>query len=159
VGGAEAGGGEPDDAAPFRVLPALDDENRFFWTSGQDGRLRFLRCEGCGYYLHPPSPRCPVCGGTELAPAAVSGRGAVFSFTVNHQPWDGSTEPYVVALVELPEQDGLRLTTNVVGCAAEDVHIGLPVRVRFEHRDPVWIPLFEPDGPDGPAEPAEPAVL
>ena len=41
-------------------------------------------------------------------------------------------------LVELPEQAGLRLTTNVVGCPADDVHIGMKVKVAFEHRDPVW---------------------
>lgn len=132
---------------PFRVLPALSDENLFFWTSGTDGRLRFLRCGGCGYYLHPPSPRCPRCGGAELAPDPVSGRGTVHSWTVNHQPWDGNPAPYVVALVELPEQPGLRLTTNIVGCPPEAVHIGLRVRVVFEHRDPVWFPLFEPDRP------------
>ena len=131
--------------APFRVQPALDDENRFFWTSGKDGRLRFLRCQACGYYLHPPVPRCPRCGGRDVAPEAVSGRGEVHSYTVNHQPWDGGTEPYVIALVALPEQEGLRLTTNVVGCPPEDVHIGMPVRVTFEHRDPVWFPLFEPE--------------
>lgn len=131
--------------APFRVLPAIDDENRFFWTSGEDGRLRFLRCQGCGQYLHPPLPRCPGCGGTDLTPEPVSGRGEVFSFTVNHQPWDGDPEPYVIALVALPEQEGLRLTTNLVGCPVEEVHIGMPVRVRFEHRDPVWLPLFERD--------------
>lgn len=134
------------EAAPFRVLPAIDDENRFFWTSGEDGRLRFLRCQGCGMYLHPPVPRCPACGGSDLAPEPVSGRGEVFSFTVNHQPWDGSTEPYVIALVALPEQEGLRLTTNIVGCPIDEVHIGMPVRVQFEHRDPVWFPLFERDG-------------
>ena len=101
---------------PFRVQPVLDDENRFFWTSGEDGRLRFLRCQSCGYYLHPPLPRCPECGGRELEPEAVSGRGEVHSFTVNHQPWDGGTEPYAIALVAIPEQEGLRLTTNIVGC-------------------------------------------
>ncbi len=131
--------------APFRVLPAIDDENRFFWTSGEDGRLRFLRCQGCGYYLHPPLPRCPACGGTDLEPEPVSGRGEVFSFTVNHQSWDGSSEPYAIALVALPEQEGLRLTTNIVGCPVEEVHIGMPVQVHFEHRDPVWFPLFERD--------------
>lgn len=128
---------------PFRVLPTIDDENRFFWTSGADGLLRFLRCQGCGQYLHPPLPRCPVCGGSDLSPEPVSGRGEVFSFTVNHQPWDGSSDPYVIALVALVEQEGLRLTTNVVGCPIEEVHIGMPVRVAFEHRDPVWFPLFE----------------
>ena len=135
--------------APFRVLPALADDNRFFWTSGADGRLRFLRCATCGYYLHPPSPRCPRCGGTSLAPEPVSGRGTVHSFTVNHQPWDGDPEPYALVLVELVEQVGLRLTSNLVGCAPDDARIGLPVRVRFERRDtgaePVWFPLFEPD--------------
>ena len=45
----------------------------------------------------------------------------------------------------LDEQPGLRLTTNVVGCAIEEVSIGMPVRVVFEERDGVWIPLFAPD--------------
>ena len=133
------------DPKPFRVQPALDDDNRFFWTSGQDGRLRFQRCQACGYYLHPPIPRCPRCGGREIAPEAVSGKGEVLSYTVNHQSWDGSTEPYAIAIVGFPEQEGLRLTTNVVGCPPDDVHIGMAVRVAFEQHDEVWFPLFEPD--------------
>lgn len=130
--------------APFRVLPALDDTNRFFWTSGEDGQLRFLRCQSCGYYLHPPLPRCPSCGSRELAPEAVSGRGEVYSVTVNHQSWDGGTEPYAIVLITFPEQRDLRLTTNMVGCPPDDVHIGMPVQVAFEQRDDVWFPLFEP---------------
>jgi uncharacterized protein len=131
-------------AAPFRVLPALDDTNRFFWTSGEDGRLRFLRCQACGYYLHPPIPRCPECGSREVAPDAVSGRGEVYSVTVNHHPWDGGTEPYAIVVVAFPEQADLRLTSNVVGCPPDDVHIGMQVQVAFEPRDEVWFPLFEP---------------
>ena len=89
---------------PFRVQPVLDDGNRFFWTSGEDGRLRFLRCGACGYWLHCAVPRCPQCGSQDVAPEAVSGRGEVFSYTVNHQSWDGSDEPYAIVLVALPEQ-------------------------------------------------------
>ncbi|HEX6417547.1 MAG TPA: Zn-ribbon domain-containing OB-fold protein [Acidimicrobiales bacterium] len=129
---------------PFRVQPALDDGNRFFWTSGRDGRLRFLRCQACGHYLHPPVPRCHACGSREVVPEPVSGRAEVFSFTVNHQPWDGGAGPYVIALVALPEQEGLRLTTNVVNCPPGDVRIGMPVQVTFEQRGDVWFPLFEP---------------
>jgi uncharacterized OB-fold protein len=129
---------------PFRVLPALDDSNRFFWTSGQDGRLRFLRCQDCGYWLHPPVPRCPTCGSREAAPEAVSGRGEIWSYTVNHQPWDGSTEPYTIVIVAFPEQEGLRLTSNLVNCPVDEVRIGMPVRVTFERHDQVWFPLFEP---------------
>ena len=30
-----------------RPLPMLTESNRFFWTSGADGKLRFLRCTAC----------------------------------------------------------------------------------------------------------------
>ena len=131
---------------PFRVQPVLDDENRFFWTSGEDGQLRFLRCQACGYYLHPPVPRCPECGGRDVAPETVSGRGEVHSFTINHQSWDGGTEPYAIALVTIPEQEGLRLTTNLVGCPPDDVGIGMRVRVTFDQRSDIWFPIVEPAG-------------
>jgi uncharacterized OB-fold protein len=132
--------------APFRVQPVLDDTNRWFWTSGEDGRLRFLRCQGCGYWLHPPLPRCPRCGGRDLAPEAISGRAELYTYTVNHQSWDGSTEPYAIALVTFPElgQDELRLTTNVVGCHLDELRIGMPLQVTFERHDLVFFPVFEP---------------
>ena len=133
---------------PFRVQPVLDDSNRFFWTSGEDGRLRFLRCQGCGYWLHPPLPRCPRCGGRDVAPEAISGRAELYTYTVNHQSWDGSAEPYAIALVTFPElgQDELRLTTNVVGIPVEELRIGMPLQVVFEQHDQVFFPLFQPAG-------------
>jgi uncharacterized OB-fold protein len=75
----------------------------------------------------------------------VSGRGEVHSVTVNHKSWDDGEVPYAIALVAIPEQEGLRLTTNIVGCPPEDVTIGTPVRVAFEQHGEVWFPLFTPD--------------
>ena len=57
----------------------------------------------------------------------------------------GFDPPYAVAIVELDEQPGLRLTTNVVGCEPDQVAIGMRVRVTFEERDGVHVPLFEPE--------------
>lgn len=129
----------------FRILPRINDGNEFFWTSGADGRLRFLRCAACGYWIHPSGPVCPVCHSRDLAPQAVAGEAVLHTYTVNHQAWlPGFEPPYVVAIVELPEQQGLRLTTNLVNCALEDVRIGMPVRVLFEQWEDVWLPLFEP---------------
>jgi uncharacterized OB-fold protein len=129
----------------FRILPGVGDDNGFFWTSGADGRLRFLRCQACGYWIHPPSPLCPMCHSRDVVPEAVGGRAEVHTFTVNHQAWiPGFDPPYVVAIVELPEQEGLRLTTNLVGVAPDEVRIGLPVTVVFEQWDDVWLPLFQP---------------
>ena len=131
----------------FRVLPLVTDHNRHFWTGGADGELRFLRCTACRHWIHPPQPICPACLGRTLAVEAASGRARVASFTVNHQRWiPGFEPPYLVAIVELPEQPGLRLTTNLVNCELEDARIDMPVRVVFEERDGVWLPLFEPDG-------------
>jgi uncharacterized OB-fold protein len=133
------------DEKPFRVLPRLTPETEFFWTSGKDGKLRFLRCTTCHYYVHPPSPICPRCLTKTLVPEAVSGRATVFSYTVNHQPWIPTFDPpYVVGLVTIEEQDDVRLTTNIVGCEPGDVRIGMPVQVCFEEYEDVWLPLFEP---------------
>ncbi len=137
-------------APPFRILPELTDRNRGFWTGGEHGELRFLRCESCGTYVHPPVPLCPEDHSKKLAWTAVSGRASVAAFTVNHQPWmPGPELPYVVAIVEIEEQPSVRLSTNIVNCPPEEVRIGMPVRVVFQHYPEedggVWIPLFEPD--------------
>jgi uncharacterized OB-fold protein len=130
---------------PFRILPRLTPENEHFWTGGAKGELRFKRCRPCGHYIHPPSPRCPACLSKELEVAAVSGRATVLTYTVNHKEWiPGFPTPYVIAIVEIAEQPGLRLMTNLVNCPAEKIRIGMPVRVLFEERDDVHLPLFEP---------------
>src|SRR4051794_702698 len=133
-----------DQPKPFRLLPRLDDTNREFWTAGQRGELRLWRCQACGYWIHPWSPRCPMCLSKDVATDVASGDGTIHAFTVNHQPWYPNLDPpYVVAIVELPEQDGLRLTTGIVGTAPDDVRIGLPVHVVFDNYEDVWLPFFE----------------
>ena len=72
------------------------------------------------------------------------------SYSINYQPWmPGPELPYVVAIVEMVEQTGLRLTTNLVNCPLDEIKVGMPVRVTFErHADPdgdIYIPLFERD--------------
>jgi len=128
----------------LRLLPRLDDANRFFWTSGEDGRLRFLRCHGCAMYVHPPVPRCPYCLDGPLVPEPVSGRGVVHSYTVNHQQWIPGSAPYIIGLVTIAEQEDVRLTTNIVDCGPEDLYVGMPVAVTFERSEDVWLPLFRP---------------
>jgi hypothetical protein len=96
--------------------------------------------------VHPPSPVCPECLSKQLAPAAVSGRARLLTWTVNHHPWiPGFEPPYLIAIVEVEEQRGLRVTTNLVNCTPEELRMDLPVRVLFEERDDgVFLPLFEP---------------
>ncbi|TCJ31502.1 MULTISPECIES: OB-fold domain-containing protein [unclassified Parafrankia] len=145
--GASPTGAASTGAAPVtRPRPQPTLASGEFWTSGADGVLRILRCGDCGAYTHPPLPRCRVCRGGAVTMAAVSGRGVVAGFTVNHQQWlPDFPPPYVVAVVALAEDDGVRLTTNIVNCEPGDVRVGLAVRVLFEQADDVYLPLFEPD--------------
>ena len=131
---------------PPRILPAVGEDNEHFWYGGADGELRFLRCTACETYVHPPAPVCPQCLGRDLGVTAVSGRGRVVTYTVNHQPWiPGFDPPYFIAIVELEEQAGLRLTTNIVNCEESTLRIDLPVKVLFEDAgEGVFVPLFEP---------------
>lgn len=126
-------------------LPQLDDVNRFFWTSGANGELLIQRCDDCGYWLHPPSVTCSNCLSENLKAEAVSGLGTIVAATLNYQPWmPGMAVPFCIAIVELDEQYGMRLTTNIVGVPPEKVAIGQRVKVVFEQQEDVWLPLFTP---------------
>ena len=127
-----------------RVLPRLDSENRFFWTSGADGKLRLMRCQDCSTFIHPPRPVCRKCLSENVAPEAVAGTGTIDTFTVNHQQWRPGLEvPYVIARIALDGVPGVYLTTNIVGCDVEAVQIGDRVRTRFEQHGEIYLPLFE----------------
>ena len=88
---------------------------------------------------------CPTCHSRDVTPEAVSGKATVASFTVNHVPWVPNLPvPYVFAAVELEEQPGLRLSTEIINIDPEAVSIGMPVQVVFEQQEEIYLPLFEP---------------
>lgn len=129
---------------PAPEVSPLDEP---FWHGGAEGELRITRCSRCRFLIHPPSPACPACQGRRLRAEPVSGRGTVFSWTVNHQQWDRSgpaAEPYVIAIVELAEQPGLRVLSNIVDCAPEAIVAGMPVEVRFRRDGEIHLPVFVP---------------
>lgn len=127
-----------------RPLPLPDDETSFFWEGARQGKLLILRCRDCGTYIHLPKPACRSCGGSNLGPAAVSGRGVVHTYTVTHKGLPGFETPFAVVLVELEEQKGLRLASNLVDVAPDQIEIGMPVEVVFEKvADDVVLPLFK----------------
>jgi hypothetical protein len=129
-------------------LPLVDPGPKGeFWRSGADGVLRISRCQSCGLWIHPHVDGCRHCHSRDIKPEPVSGRGTVETFTINHQAWwSALTEPYAVAIVTLVEQPGLNITTNIVNCPLDTIHIGMKVKVVFENIEDVWLALFEPEG-------------
>jgi len=52
--------------------------------------------------------------------------------------------PYNLVEIELSEQEGLRLISNLIDCRPEEIHIGMPVEVVFEEVTPeITLPRFK----------------
>ena len=126
--------------------PGVDWETRAYWEGCGRGEIVLQRCRACKKIQHRPRAFCISCLSDEIEHFAASGRGTVHSYTVTHQnqaPGFRGALPYVLAYVELEE--GVRLLSNVVGCPAEQVQIGMPVRADFtEPEDDIAIPRFSP---------------
>lgn len=66
----------------------------------------------------------------------------MFTYTVNFHPFNPDIPtPYVIAIIELAEQPGLRVAANVVDCEPDSVVCGMEVAARFDQPDkPVFAP-------------------
>jgi uncharacterized OB-fold protein len=125
-------------------VPARSDDTEFFWR-GPGDVLRMLTCGACGRITHPPGPVCGYCRSRDVAPQPVSGRGTVYAWTVNVQPFVPGLLPYCAALVTIDEQADVKITTQLVDCTNEDIHAGMPVEVLFvAGLDGTRIPFFRP---------------
>jgi len=138
-------------AAP--PIPLPDASSQFFWEGVARDELWILRCQNSGHYIHLPKPMCRFCQSRDLAPEQVSGRATLYSWTVAMQPFHPffvDRIPYVIATVELVEQQRLMLVSNVVDCAEDDLRGDMPLEVVFrEIAEGLTLPLFRPAGIDG----------
>jgi uncharacterized OB-fold protein len=106
-------------------------------------QLLIEHCDACARWVHPPAGECRDCGGPLVA-RPVSGEGTVFTYTVNHHAFNPEIPtPYVIAIVELAEQRGLRVAANIVGCKPDSVTVGMRVAAQAE-RGAGGAPLFAP---------------
>jgi len=133
-------------AATHPPLPLATPLTQFFWDGCRERRLMILRCQACGHFVHYPRPVCDKCRSTDLAPQQVSGQATLYAYTVTMQafhPFFVDKLPYVLAVVELAEQKGLRITTNIVDTPEEELRCGMPVRLVWREVAPdLVLPLF-----------------
>ena len=115
-----------------------------FFAAARKRRLVVQRCTDCGELRFPARELCRACLGTTSEWVPVSGRGEVFSYNVMHHvyhPAFADDVPYVVAIVKLEE--GVKLTTSLVGASPDTVRIGAPVEPVFDDlSDEVTLPRF-----------------
>lgn len=104
-----------------------------YWQGLEEGRLRFQRCEHCGFAWLPPRADCPECLRSKWQWETASGRARLVSWVVYRIAYHNyfkSKLPYNVALVELDE--GPRLISNVVGTNALTIDQRLELQIERE---------------------------
>jgi uncharacterized OB-fold protein len=136
-----------NEAAAARPVPVADDLTLPFWDAVARGELVIQYCTGCGRYQHPPDVICYNCGTSahhEYRP--VSGRGRIYTFSIVHVTRQAAFEalvPYPVVIVELTEQSGLFMTSNILGTDPAGISIGATVEFWAEQTQPgVWLAQF-----------------
>lgn len=114
--------------------PVPDPHTQPFWDATAEGRLLLPKCDACATLIWYPRQFCPSCGSTRISWLQASGRGTIYSFTINRMgradlPAYRGLGPYVLAYVELEE--GPRILTNVVDCDPDTVQVGQAVDLVF----------------------------
>ena len=138
---------------PAKPIPVPDAISAPFFDGALRGELMLQRCKACGTFMSPIAyigvplrARCVTCFSADLEWAPSCGRATLFSFAVVHQAYDeafAAEVPYNIAVVETEE--GVRITSQVVDCAGDELRIDMPLQVVFERMsDEVAVPKFRP---------------
>jgi uncharacterized OB-fold protein len=127
---AKGDGGRMSGSLPAPA-PRVNPEAKSYCDATADGRLLLPRCTDCGMVIWYTRGFCPECSGRAIDWCRASGRGVVYSYTVNRRGVGPYAEAgaYVIAYVELEE--GPRVLTNIVDADFERLAVGDAVEAVF----------------------------
>ncbi|HVY44027.1 MAG TPA: Zn-ribbon domain-containing OB-fold protein [Hyphomicrobiaceae bacterium] len=130
--------------AYLKPVPEPTHESKPYWDALNEGRLLLQSCGACGRVRHYPRPLCDACYSFDVRWIEAKGHGAIHSWTITHHAFNPGFKaelPYVLATVDLTE--GVRMQAPLRGVNAEDLRIGMPVRVTFERaKNGLTLPAF-----------------
>ena len=157
---------EPREAEPITMLTtpvelkythsASPEESRYL-RGLAEGRLLGQRCPACRKVYVPPRGACPTDGVPTEEEVELPDRGIVTTFCIVNVPFLGQRikPPYVAAYILLDGAD-IAFLHLVLGCAADEVRMGMRVEAAWKPREE-WgttlenIDHFRPTGePDAP---------
>jgi uncharacterized OB-fold protein len=133
-----------------KPIPVIEKAMKPFWAGLKDHRFLLMKCNECGAWYWPATycrnhRNQPFFGSLSWTDA--SGRGKIITFNVTRvamRPAFKDDIPYVYALIQLDE--GPIISSNIIHCSVDAVHIDMPVRVVFRDVEEIGmtIPYFEP---------------
>ena len=143
----------------LHYLHSASPEESLYLRGLAEGRLLGQRCPACGKVYIPPRGACPTDGVPTEDEIELPDRGIVTTFCIVNVPFLGQRikPPYVAAYILLDGAD-IAFLHLVLGCAADEVRMGMRVEAAWKPRDQ-WgttlenIDHFRPTGePDAPYE-------
>ncbi len=129
-----------------RPLPTPTNITQEFWDAAKQKRLLLQYDPQAGKYQFYPRGISLYSGKRNLEWREVAGKGSLYSYTETVIPTRGFEDiaPYLIALVELDE--GVRLMALLHNCSADDVKIGMRVRLCWDELTEGYSYFaFEPD--------------
>ena len=130
-----------------RPIPVPNEYTRPFWDAAKEGTLKLQRCQACGHFQHPPYATCVNCVSCDLAFEAVSGKGAIYAYTIMYHAGDkrfAAAVPYASIIVELDDAPGALMAGNLLGVPYTEAKVGRRVEVVFERlNDDITLPQFK----------------
>jgi uncharacterized protein len=129
-----------------RPIPVPNEWTKPFWEAARHGVLALQRCQACGHFQHPPYATCVSCMAIDLAFEPVSGKGAIYAYTVMYHAGDrrfAAAVPYASVVVELDDAPGALLAANLLEAPYTEAKVGRRVEVVFEPlNDDITLPQF-----------------
>ena len=114
-----------------RPIPVPNELTKPFWDAARRQVLELQRCQACKHFQHPPYATCVSCMATDLAFEPVSGKGAIYSYTIMYHTGDRrftAAIPYASIIVELDDAPGTLLAANLLEASYTEAKVGVASR-------------------------------
>ena len=94
--------------------PRVSAFTETFWSGLSEGRFLTTCCNTCEHTSFPPKAHCPLCWSMQTRWRELSGRGRLYSYTVNHVTPRRLQDqaPYAVGIIDLDE--GVRVFCRLI---------------------------------------------
>jgi uncharacterized OB-fold protein len=129
-----------------RPIPVPNEWTKPFWESAKQAVLSLQRCQACKRFQHPPYATCVNCMSVDLKFEPVSGKGAIYAYTIMYHTGDkrfAPAVPYASIIVELDDAPGALLAGNLLDAEYTEAKVGRRVEVTFQKlNDDFTLPQF-----------------
>jgi len=123
-----------------KQVPVPDELSKPFWDACNERRLIVQNCTTCNRMQYPPEKTCSECGSDHnLEWREVSGRGKIHGYCVVYDSRIRllqADQPFNLAVIELEEDPGIKMFSNLAGTPVDKVPVGASVQVDFQEVAP-----------------------